>query len=494
LADAIGPIDPASTGRIAVATQVVEAGVDFSARLLLSDVAPWSSIVQRLGRCNRSGEDPDALFAWVEPPELKAQTVAPYDVSDVREAREVLIRLEGADLSPGALPRVPMRKEGGAILRRVDLLELFDTAPDLSGMDVDVSRFIRDAEDFTVRVLWRQGPPTETDEVRREEVCPATIADVKKLLNRLQETNQRDSARVSRPTSDEPWSAIARATTLRIGDIVWIACGAGGYDEETGFSPAARATVSPIARVGSEKTGSHESQTLASDARAFIGEAMSIETHADDAVTAARALLVPLVDSGLIDARLSEIVETSARWHDAGKVHPVFQATMMHAGVGSVAGPWAKSSGSHSTRHARAGFRHEAVSALAWLSVHDGETDSDLIAYLIMAHHGKVRLGAQRLTIETPAAGQRMICGILDGEPIPGAPLGNGQSSPAFMAKLDIFDVGMQGEAPTWGDRVSDLCEDPKLGIFRLAYLESLVRIADWRASEIRHGSLEAIS
>ncbi|MBV5323351.1 CRISPR-associated helicase/endonuclease Cas3, partial [bacterium] len=41
--------------RIIVATQVVEAGVDISAVLLITDLAPWSSLVQRFGRCARWG-------------------------------------------------------------------------------------------------------------------------------------------------------------------------------------------------------------------------------------------------------------------------------------------------------------------------------------------------------------------------------------------------------------------------------------------------------
>ncbi len=41
--------------RIIVATQVVEAGVDVSARTLITELAPWPSLVQRLGRCNRRG-------------------------------------------------------------------------------------------------------------------------------------------------------------------------------------------------------------------------------------------------------------------------------------------------------------------------------------------------------------------------------------------------------------------------------------------------------
>jgi len=44
-----------STDRIIVATQVVEAGVDISAGLLITELAPWASLVQRFGRCARWG-------------------------------------------------------------------------------------------------------------------------------------------------------------------------------------------------------------------------------------------------------------------------------------------------------------------------------------------------------------------------------------------------------------------------------------------------------
>ena len=43
-------------------------------------------------------------------------------------------------------------------------------------------------------------------------------------------------------------------------------------------------------------------------------------------------------------------------------------------------------------------------------------------------------------------------------------------------------DVGC-GEAGSWTARVTALRDRPDLGPFRLAYLEALVRIADWRAS-----------
>ena len=61
-----------------------------------------------------------------------------------------------------------MALERGLVLRRRDLLDLFDTTPDLAGNDVDVSRFIRDADDHDVRVCWR----SFTGEPGRDQPSP----------------------------------------------------------------------------------------------------------------------------------------------------------------------------------------------------------------------------------------------------------------------------------------------------------------------------------
>jgi CRISPR-associated endonuclease/helicase Cas3 len=51
-----GKID-GDPGLICVSTQVVEAGLDVSAHRLWSELAPWASVIQRLGRLNRDGRD-----------------------------------------------------------------------------------------------------------------------------------------------------------------------------------------------------------------------------------------------------------------------------------------------------------------------------------------------------------------------------------------------------------------------------------------------------
>lgn len=54
--------------RIVVATQAIEAGVDISSRVLITELAPWSSLAQRFGRCNRYGEHnaEGAKILWIE--------------------------------------------------------------------------------------------------------------------------------------------------------------------------------------------------------------------------------------------------------------------------------------------------------------------------------------------------------------------------------------------------------------------------------------------
>jgi CRISPR-associated endonuclease/helicase Cas3 len=52
-------LEPGWSG-ILVATQAIEAGVDIDARILVSDLASWPSLVQRFGRCNRAGARKDA--------------------------------------------------------------------------------------------------------------------------------------------------------------------------------------------------------------------------------------------------------------------------------------------------------------------------------------------------------------------------------------------------------------------------------------------------
>ena len=175
---------PGPKGTVCVSTQVVEAGVDVSATTLITDLAPWASLVQRFGRCNREGLEKDARVYWLEIDLSKKNASAPYAEYELHESAVIL--KEFSDVGPKNLPPVKSKPEHTHVIRRKDILELFDTTPDLSGMDVDVSRFIREADDHDVHVFWRDIPKGERPDEHApapvyEELCSVPIQDIRKI-------------------------------------------------------------------------------------------------------------------------------------------------------------------------------------------------------------------------------------------------------------------------------------------------------------------------
>jgi CRISPR-associated endonuclease/helicase Cas3 len=131
---------------------------------------------------------------------------------------------------------------------------------------------------------------------------------------------------------------------------------------------------------------------------------------------------------------------------------------------------------------ARKRFRHELASALAWLAHHSDEPDADLIAYLIAAHHGKVRLSLRALPEESEPPDSRLYArGVWDGDVLPALTFLDGEAVSASILKLDLMRLGEGPQGASWTSRTRRLLN--ALGPFQLAWHESLVRIADWRAS-----------
>ena len=65
---------------------------------------------------------------------------------------------------------------------------------------------------------------------------------------------------------------------------------------------------------------------------------------------------------------------------------------------------------------------------------------------------------------------------------MPPVDLGNDQTTDAFEVDLSLMELGEDETGrPSWLARALKLREE--YGPFRLSYLETLVRIADWRGS-----------
>lgn len=459
---------------VLVATQAIEAGVDLSAKTLFTELAPWPSLVQRFGRLNRGGEHSESRAIWIDLDTDDEDLSLPYEAASLVAARDRLSLL--GDVSPNSLAGVSRDPEKPTlpVLRSKDLLELFDTEPDLAGHDIDISRYIRAADDRDVQVAWRAigkvAPLPDAPDVHRDELCSVPFYELEKLT-KDHKVWRFDGLRGK-------WVEVER---LFPGLVVVVDVSVGGYDGETGFTRDA--SDIPVAlEVAGLPADSDEADPLTYGAADYV----TLKLHAEDTaeemsklLASLKTLIAPFVEENvLVDA---------ARWHDTGKVHPAFQEMLMARlpaeDPRKLAGPWAKSDGKGGGKNARRFFRHELASALAWLA----EGKSDLGSFIVAAHHGKVRVSLRARPGEEPppgGTGKRFAHGVHDGDVLPAADLGAGVVVPEQSLSLACLELGGGGEGPSWGDRMLRLLEAH--GPFRLAYLEMLVRVADWRASQKR--------
>lgn len=483
----LAEVDPDGPGRIVVSTQVVEAGVDLSAACLLTEAAPWPSIVQRAGRCNRTGRVEDAVLLWAE---AKSRP-SPYEAADVAATTAALDGLQGQAVTATQLGAadVPVTRPVHAVLRRTDLLGLFDTAPDLSGNDVDVAPFIRLVEDeLDLQLAWRDlgGRPPGPDEPAptADELCPVPADKDFRALVRTEVLWRLDHLE----RGDRRWVRL-RPEEVRPGIVVLADAAFGRYSPTGGWDPSLRAPVraehlAPEAGLVDVEEG------LGADPGTYAtGSWLTLEQHLADVEREVRALLEHLDPPGL-PAPLREAAAVAGRLHDIGKAHPTFVSTMVASADDSdrgrimTDGPWAKSGGARRPRHGRPYFRHELASALALLgdgsgALH-GVAERDLVVYLVAAHHGRVRLGIRSVPEEEQ---HKRVLGIADGDVLPEVRIPGGLVAASALSLASVqLGRGADG-APSWAERALALLARDDLGPFRLAALEALVRLADWRAS-----------
>jgi len=478
--------DPSGPGRIIVATQAVEAGVDLSARLLFTELAPYSSMVQRFGRCNRYGEynaNASARVYWIDVVDPK-----PYPAEALTDARDRLATLTSA--APQALGPVTATQPLYPVLRRKDFLDLFNTEADLSGLDLDVAPYIRDADDADLLLFWREWADKmqlqAQTPMRAEEICRAGIGAVQKLLAR--KDLKPDDVAVWDPLQRQ-WMT-PRPSELRVrlrpGMVLMVRAGLGGYSVDHGLLPEWTEPVVPLPVADADVEANDDER------RSLLSHAVTLPRHLADVEREAAALCAKLPDPVTDGA-----VIRAARWHDVGKAHEAFQSMLSHAhqtGTGQTLGDgfWAKAGGGGKSGRPkylvgdtqRRGFRHELASMLAWLAQHPNDPDSDLIAYLIAAHHGKLRMVLRALPSETapPEPPPRLFArGVWQGDSLPGLTFDDGEAIPDTTLNLDLMQLGNGRQGPSWTARTQALLQSH--GPFRLAWMEALVRIADWRAS-----------
>jgi CRISPR-associated endonuclease/helicase Cas3 len=443
--------------RIIVATQVVEAGVDVSAGCVVSDLAPWPSLVQRFGRCARYGGTGHVV---VVDRGRDDKSVLPYRAEELDAAwwalesvGEVGIeRLESFDesLDESARGRLYPYTPEHLLLRR-EFDELFDTTPDLTGADLDISRFIRTGDDRDLYVFWldieKKGRPPRRRSARRDELCPVQFLRARDWLCGKESKDRRKPRLLPGMRAwvwdfiEGDWAVVDRATLVP-GRVVCVAADCGGYRVDRGFDPDSRVAVTvvpPIAvPVSVEAQAQSDSSQDGEDLS--VTEWKTIACHTREVVDQVEAI----GRSVGIGKSVQKILQLAAWWHDVGKAHPGFQGAIRvdgrygrHDFAKAPRDAWLMPLGTYRTPDGdtRAGLRHELASALAlfavvahyaprsdsllgpWVDVFAklGHTvpenplngspstharavldctaeEFDLLVYLVACHHGKVRL------------------------------------------------------------------------------------------------------
>jgi CRISPR-associated endonuclease/helicase Cas3 len=279
----------------------------------------------------------------------------------------------------------------------------------------------------------------------------------------------------------------------RPGEVLLTAAGNGGYDLELGFDPAAHGPVpgSPeLITAADPATGAEDAYRADSASVEQQRGWISLNQHSEEARDQARALLSALSPELLHDVAGTAI--TAAYLHDIGKAHPIWQNALCRLALEDEQGfvearrPWAKSGGTARLRfNGGVAFRHELASLLMLdgplNGLLAGVPEPDLVRYLVLAHHGKLRIQVRDpgdvAVLASGEASERKLLG-LEQDSTHDIPAILGQPATALTVDLDQFSLG--GEH-SWTRTALGLRE--KYGPFVLAYLEAVVRIADWRAS-----------
>jgi CRISPR-associated endonuclease/helicase Cas3 len=574
-----GKLPTNDPGLVCVSTQVIEAGVDISAHCLWSELAPWPSMLQRLGRLNRKGDDQDArAWVWETPKESgrgKTDRIGPYESADIERAKKLVdgfAPISHAKSFAEAIDELntncrrevceALQSKPCPLPRALDVHGLFSTERDVHGGFTDVSAFVRGTDpDLDVTVFWRDwsgdAPPRDDDLDGpvlnpAKEGCPVSFVRVQKMLESSKGKAWLWDDEADRWERVNPWD-------IRPGMLVMLKRDIGGYDTTEGWTGDKANVLGDVPRVG-------RGETVRDDSWTDIGYWSRLDVHLADACREAESLCDRLgFDS---DSPYRKALVEGAKMHDIGKAYPPWQDALpdrsgmpgallaktphvlfVDVDVASGVAPvcrWILEHHSGALRltdrdwrrgrakgtrlrwavdqkvrqgdldavralrsvcragheQFRPGLRHEAASALAmWKRYRDDASGYPALAvYLVATHHGKARTV---LRSTTPTKGDDVFGVRREADALE---IGNQRWPMDFSVAKDGAEGRWEGNefvltGHGWTGLVADLLgpwrpeeksnagvvptsEPRHLGPFALAYLEALIRVVDWRASE----------
>ena len=404
---------------------------------------------------------------WID---LDEKFYVPYDKQDLNDTKKQLDNLSEKSIAPSDLPSVTHKKFFDAVIRHQDMIDLFDTTPDISGNHIDVSRFVRNMRNnLDVSVFWRD-KIYDKFKPERDEICNVSLNSLRTFLK-----NKNQYGYIWN-YADEKWTKVFPKDILP-GQIIMLDSTFGGYSSTYGWDETVSNSVEMIGKPQQEPI------SYGDDKSSQSSSPVTLDDHTRHVMDETEHFLKNISH---LDEKIKDVIRIAVKYHDVGKAHVVFQEAMRKGiddkrkGESDV---WAKSC--KGPKYSRSGFRHEVVSALAYLKQKDQLDDKirNLVAYLIISHHGKVRLSLR--TISKRAREQKTreyLLGIkIDGDELPKF-TGKSVSIEKTDIDMSMANIGRDKDGnPSWTERAITLRNE--YGPFRLTYLEMLVRRSDWLAS-----------
>lgn len=367
-------------GIICVSTQVIEAGVDISAHSLWCEIAPWPSMLQRLGRLNRDGCANDEARAYffelpaVKKKGLKSQAEGPYEPRDVEMGRWLMKELSNicgnnprveatralqmlADVQ-GAKQKLEQSLEPKPepFPRAIDVHGLFSTEADLFGGFTDISQYIRSIDpNADLVVFWREFDPTKPLPVGDDLVGPRYDEDegcsVRTYALRDKLLKNQENAWTWDEREDR-WTKI-RATDLCPGMVVMLSRINGGYSPDIGWTGDKKDRLSELPSPGPF------AQSFNIDPFTENGMWVEIETHLEDSAKIAADIVHRL---GLATSHpdVAASIIKADEVHDVGKTHPQWRDELPKPSPDANKF-WAKAPFLLAVHASREGFSPEAV-------------------------------------------------------------------------------------------------------------------------------------
>jgi CRISPR-associated endonuclease/helicase Cas3 len=366
---------PDGPGLICVSTQVVEAGVDVSATRLWSEVAPWPSLVQRMGRLNRDGgsnANAQALFFWdssAGAKQKKGTRVGPYEDDAVTRGEKILtalIELSANEPTLSAREALAQIRQHSAIGKEItaalqpvpepyprasEVHGLFSTEPDLFGGFTDVSPFVRDSDDDAdVTVFWRSDAPKrafpgnqlEGPAFAPQEGVRVSIGALRKLLEK--------GGRAYHWNDDKDEWVSPSAASLCPGMVLMLRGSTGGYDAGIGWTGDAKHRLENLPPPGPF------AEDFDRNRKTFTGEWQELHLHLAEVKSAATDIAARLK----LPENLALALITAAAYHDIGKTLPKWQSALPQPPP-EIEKLWAKSRFLLAIRPSSKDFRPELV-------------------------------------------------------------------------------------------------------------------------------------